>query len=76
MTNGLGMHLLRYGARRLGVLALGAMLALGLLLAPAGAQSKNVVIFAAASLRDVLDEIDKQYQVDTEKHLITSLAAS
>jgi molybdate transport system substrate-binding protein len=76
MTDPFGLHLLRYGARHLGVLALGAALALGLLLAPAWAQSKNVVVFAAASLRDALDEIDKQYQVDTDKHLITSLAAS
>jgi molybdate transport system substrate-binding protein len=76
MTDRLGLHLLRHCARRSVVVTLGATLALGLLLAPAWAQSQNVVLFAAASLKDALDEIDKQYQVDTDKHLITSLAAS
>src|ERR1700730_5561389 len=76
MTSPFGPHLFRHGVRRLAAVALGAMLALGSLLAPACAQSKNVVIFAATSLKDALDEIDRQYQADTEKHLITSLAAS
>jgi molybdate transport system substrate-binding protein len=71
-----GSNCWRHWARRLGAAVLGATLTLGLTLGPASAQSGNVVLFAAASLKDALDDIDRQYQMDTDKHLITSLAAS
>jgi molybdate transport system substrate-binding protein len=53
-------------------------LAAALLLAAgsAAAQSNDVLFFAAASLKNALDAIDDQYQKDTGKQVIVSLAAS
>jgi molybdate transport system substrate-binding protein len=42
----------------------------------AAAQSTDVLLFAAASLKNALDAIDTQYAQDTGKHVTVSLAAS
>jgi molybdate transport system substrate-binding protein len=44
--------------------------------APAAAQSHDVLIFAAASLKNALDDVAKQYQGETGKHTSISYAAS
>ena len=65
---------------RRGVLGLAAMVALGLVpglaVGQAAAQSKDVLVFAAASLKNALDDIHAQYTKDTGKQLSISLAAS
>src|SRR5258707_3837645 len=43
---------------------------------PAAAQSPDVVVFAAASLRDALDAINTDWQKSTGKHATISYAAS
>jgi molybdate transport system substrate-binding protein len=43
---------------------------------PAAAQSKDVLVFAAASLKNALDDIHAQYTKETGKQLSISLAAS
>jgi molybdate transport system substrate-binding protein len=53
-----------------------AAIAFGLLARPAIAQNRNVLVFAAASLKDALDDISAQYQKETGKHVDISLAAS
>jgi molybdate transport system substrate-binding protein len=58
------------------LMAIGAALALALSGAPAPAQSRGVLVFAAASLKNALDDIDTQYQQQTGKHVTASLAAS
>jgi molybdate transport system substrate-binding protein len=50
-----------------------AALALG---PAASAQADDVLVFAAASLKNALDAIDGQYEKDTGKHVNVSLAAS
>jgi molybdate transport system substrate-binding protein len=57
-------------------IALVAALGFGLSGAPAAAQSRDVLVFAAASLKDAMDDITAQYQRDTGKHVLVSLAAS
>ncbi|HYM73732.1 MAG TPA: molybdate ABC transporter substrate-binding protein [Stellaceae bacterium] len=61
--------------RRRGFIA-GAALALGLMVGHAAAQSKDVLVFAAASLKNALDDIHKQYTTDTGREVSISLAAS
>src|SRR6266436_6273860 len=39
-------------------------------------QPRDVVVFAAASLKNALDDIKTQYERDTGKHITTSYAAS
>jgi molybdate transport system substrate-binding protein len=51
-------------------------LLLGLAAGQAAAQGGDVLVFAAASLKNALDAIDDQYQKDSGKHVIVSLAAS
>ena len=54
-------------------------LALAILLsavAPAAAQSRELLVFAAASLRNALDDVDAQFQRETGKHVNVSYAAS
>jgi molybdate transport system substrate-binding protein len=58
--------------RTLAALAAALFLALGA--GPASAD--DVLFFAAASLKNALDAIDDQYQKDTGKHVVVSLAAS
>src|SRR5579864_8881418 len=50
--------------------------ALWLAAGPAAAQANDVLFFAAASLKNALDAIDDQYEKDTGKHVVVSLAAS
>jgi molybdate transport system substrate-binding protein len=44
--------------------------------APAGAQSRDVVVFAAASLKNALDDVAAQWQRETGKKAVISYAAS
>ena len=58
-------------------IALAAVFALGVAsVFPAGAQGRDVLVFAAASVKDALDDITAQYQRETGKHVRVSLAAS
>jgi molybdate transport system substrate-binding protein len=66
----------RFRAGRYGILAFAVAVALGLSVGPAIAQSRAVLIFAAASLKNALDAIDAQYQRETGRHVSASLAAS
>jgi molybdate transport system substrate-binding protein len=43
---------------------------------PASAQGKDVVVFAAASLQNALDEIARHWQRETGKKAVISYAAS
>jgi molybdate transport system substrate-binding protein len=43
---------------------------------PCAAQAGNVVVFAAASLKNALDDINAKWQHDTGKHAVVSYAAS
>jgi molybdate transport system substrate-binding protein len=58
------------------ILGLIAVLVFGLWATPAVAQSRDVLVFAAASLKNALDDIGAQYQHETGKHVNVSLAAS
>ncbi len=60
--------------RGLKALALAALLALSSL--PAVAQTNEVLVFAAASMKTALDDIAKQWQVETGKSVKVSYAAS
>ena len=51
-------------------------IAFGVFERPVVGQSRDVLVFAAASLKDALDDITAQYQRDTGKHVRVSLAAS
>ncbi len=53
-----------------------AVIAFGLLGKPVVAQSHDVLTFAAASLKNSMDDIGAQYQRETGKHVNVSLAAS
>jgi molybdate transport system substrate-binding protein len=44
--------------------------------APAGAQGGDVIVFAAASLKNALDAVNAQWQKDTGKKAVVSYAAS
>ena len=57
-------------------LAAAVVLTLGPPLAPAQAQSGNVVVFAAASLKNALDAINVQWQKETGKKAVISYASS
>jgi molybdate transport system substrate-binding protein len=58
-------------------LGLAALIACAVAVAPpAAAQTKEVVIFAAASLKNALDEINAQWQRETGKRATLSYAAS
>lgn len=56
--------------------ALAAVTALGLCQGSAVAQSHGVLVFAAASLKDALDDITARYQRDTGKRVSISFASS
>jgi hypothetical protein len=62
--------------RRYCRIALVAVIALALSGIPAVAQGRGVLVFAAASLKDALDDITAQYQRETGKQVRVSLAAS
>jgi molybdate transport system substrate-binding protein len=51
-------------------------IACGLSAGPALAQSHDVLVFAAASLKNALDDINAQFQGETGKHVNISYAAS
>lgn len=57
-------------------LLIGAVLGLGQLTAPAFAQVKEPLIFAAASLKNALDEVAAQWQREGGKKIVISYAAS
>jgi len=66
----------QFGMKLCWVIGLIAAMGLGLFGQPAVAQKRDVLVFAAASLKDALDDIDAQYQRETGKHIRVSLAAS
>jgi molybdate transport system substrate-binding protein len=70
------MQCLRSYIKRYCCIALVAAIALGLSGVRAVAQSNGVLVFAAASLKDALDDITEQYQHETGKRVRVSLAAS
>jgi molybdate transport system substrate-binding protein len=57
-------------------LLVGAALTLGAGAAPAAAQSRDVLVFAAASLKNALDDVAAQWQRETGKKVAISYAAS
>jgi molybdate transport system substrate-binding protein len=57
-------------------LACSAVVALSTATLPAVAQSRNVLVFAAASLKNALDEINEQWWRETGKRAVISYAAS
>jgi len=61
---------------RRGLFGFGFATLLALAVAPAAAQTKDVVIFAAASLKNALDEINVQRHQETGKKAVISYAAS
>lgn len=52
------------------------LMTLGLATAPAAAQSRDVLVFAAASLKNALDDVAAQWQRETGKRVVISYAAS
>src|SRR6476620_1550410 len=57
-------------------LVVAGLMAAGLAQPPARAQSPDLVIFAAASLKNALDEVNTQWQKETGKKAVISYAAS
>src|SRR6476469_285287 len=57
-------------------LVVAGLMAAGLAQPPARAQSTDLVIFAAASLKNALDEVNTQWQKETGKKAVISYAAS
>jgi molybdate transport system substrate-binding protein len=57
-------------------LLVGAVLGLGMTVSPASAQSKDPLVFAAASVKNALDELAAQWQRQTGKKVVISYAAS
>jgi molybdate transport system substrate-binding protein len=55
---------------------LAGILALGLLLLPAAAAADTITVFAAASLKDALDENARAYQAKAGDRIVVSYAAS
>src|SRR5262244_3210639 len=62
--------------RRLIGLLIGAALVAGTTAGPALAQVKEPLVFAAASLKNALDEVAAQWQRETGKKVVVSYAAS
>jgi molybdate transport system substrate-binding protein len=57
-------------------LLIGAVLGLSIAVGPASAQVKEPLIFAAASMKNALDEVAAQWQRETGKKVVISYAAS
>jgi molybdate transport system substrate-binding protein len=57
-------------------LLLGAGMGLGAVVGPAAAQGKDLLMFAAASLKNALDEVAGQWQRQSGKKVVISYAAS
>jgi molybdate transport system substrate-binding protein len=55
---------------------LGAVLALAGSLAPSTSSAQNVTVFAAASLKEALDEEAARFEADTGRHVIVAYGAS
>jgi molybdate transport system substrate-binding protein len=58
------------------LLVVGAALATGAPVAPAAAQGRDLLVFAAASLKNALDDVAAQWQRQTGKKVVISYAAS
>jgi len=58
------------------IIGVATAITLGLMVSPAFGQSHDVLVFAAASLKNALDDINAQYGRDTGKHANIALAAS
>ena len=64
-------------SRRSGLALLAAtVLTLGAGTAPAAAQNRDILVFAAASLKNALDEAAAQWQRESGKKVVISYAAS
>ena len=62
--------------RRMFLVAIAALAAATLMAPPAGAQAKDVLVFAAASLKNALDAVDQSWRHESGKHATISYAAS
>ena len=71
-----GSRGLKYWMKQVGLFCLIAALVVPLLSVTAAAQNRDVLVFAAASLKDAMDDITAQYQRETGKSVKVSLAAS
>ena len=58
------------------LMSIALLLALGLAAIPARAQDRNLIVFAAASLKNALDDIDARYHAKTGRTVVASYAAS
>jgi molybdate transport system substrate-binding protein len=67
---------MRATRRQLLALLICAALGMGAAAAPAHAQSGNTLVFAAASLKNALDDIAAQWQRETGRKVVISYAAS
>lgn len=67
---------LRLRIRQCRTIGVAALIAWGLATAPAVAQTHDVLVFAAASLKNALDDVNAQFQAATGKHANISYAAS
>jgi len=71
------MHARNAWMKQCRLIALVTAIALGPVGLPAAAQSRqDVLVFAAASLKNALDDISGQYQLETGRHTTISFAAS
>lgn len=62
--------------RSLRIVGVAAAMACALLIGPAAAQSRDVLVFAAASLKNALDDVNAQFEKATGKRATISYAAS
>lgn len=69
-------HRLLFWARYLRMIGVAAAIAGALSAGPAAAQSHDVLVFAAASLKNALDDVNAQFERETGKHVNISYAAS
>jgi molybdate transport system substrate-binding protein len=67
---------LRFWIRQSRMIGVAALIACGLSAGPAAAQNHDVLVFAAASLKNALDDVNAQFQGETGKHANISYAAS
>ena len=66
----------RLGTMRAFLVLLPLMLSSAVWSTPAPAQGQNLIVFAAASLKDALDEVNVAYQTEEGRQTATSYAAS
>jgi molybdate transport system substrate-binding protein len=62
--------------KQCGAIAFVAVIMFSVLGRPVQAQNRDVLVFAAASMKNALDDVNAQYQRETGKHISMSLAAS